>query len=298
MLRYLLTGDSGFLGSYIKNNLSGEIKCLGRNSEININISNPFILNRKLKFDCVIHSAGKAHQVPENFEDENEFFQINFEGTKNLCSALDQLDERPNSFIFISTVSVYGKESGLQIDENHPKNGITPYAKSKIMAEEWLINWAKMRNITLGVLRLPLVAGKNPPGNLGKMINGINSGNYLSIGNANVKKSLVWAEDIAGVIPKLAEIGGIYNLTDGYHPTFRELEVVISKSLGKKSPKRIPILVAWALAKYGDTFGNRVPFNTNKLNKIISPLTFDDSAARLILGWKPSNVLNKLEENI
>lgn len=299
MSRILFTGGNGFLGKQINPILiekGDEILVLGQSqdADIQIDISKNFSLPKTI--DLIIHAAGKAHVVPRNLSEENEFFEINFEGTKNLCTALDQLDEKPKAFIFISTVAVYGIELGLQIKESHPKNGLTPYAKSKIMAEDWLINWAKKRNITLGILRLPLVAGKNPPGNLGMMIKGIDSGKYLSIGKANVNKSIVWAEDIANVIPRLAEIGGVYNLTDGYHPSFGELEVVISKSLGKKLPKKIPLWVANALAKVGDVIGNKAPINSNKLSKIISPLTFNDSAARLTLGWKSSNVLDKLEE--
>lgn len=300
MKHFLITGCSGFLGEIISEKLAIKgFKTTGqgrKGQEINVDISIPFSFYKNIHFDYVIHAAGKAHAVPRNLNEENEFFEINFEGTKNLCAAIDQLDEKPKAFIFISTVAVYGIESGLQIKESHPKNGLSPYAKSKIMAEDWLINWAKKRNITLGILRLPLVAGKNPPGNLGMMTQGIASGKYLSIGKANVNKSIVWAEDIANVIPKLAEIGGVYNLTDGYHPSFRELEVVISKSLGKKLPKKIPFWVANALAKVGDVIGNKAPINSNKLSKIISPLTFNDSAARLTLGWKSSNVLDKLEE--
>lgn len=49
----------------------------------------------------------------------------------------------PKALIFISTVAVYGCEFGEQITEEHTLNGTTPYAKSKIMAEEYLTNWCK-----------------------------------------------------------------------------------------------------------------------------------------------------------
>jgi hypothetical protein len=38
-------------------------------------------------------------------------------------------------------------------------------------------------------------------------------------------------------------------------------------------------------------YGNNAPNNTNKLKKITSNLTFDDSLAREKLGWNPTPVL-------
>ena len=46
----------------------------------------------------------------------------------------------PKALVFISTVAVYGCESGELITEEHPLEGETPYAKSKILAEEYLTN--------------------------------------------------------------------------------------------------------------------------------------------------------------
>jgi NAD dependent epimerase/dehydratase family enzyme len=40
---------------------------------------------------------------------------LNSEGTKNLCAAIDQLPQKPKTFIFISKVAVYGVDSGEQI---------------------------------------------------------------------------------------------------------------------------------------------------------------------------------------
>lgn len=56
------------------------------------------------------------------------------------------------------------------ITEDHPLNGDTPYAKSKIMAEEYLIRWCQKNNVILGILRPSLLAGKNALGNLGAMV--------------------------------------------------------------------------------------------------------------------------------
>lgn len=297
---YLLTGITGFLGHIIQEYLVREGQTVVGLDEmvksVGVDITGSFCIKSKLKIDTIIHAAGKAHIIPHNQKEEQAFFEVNFEGTKNLCLAFERISSIPPNFIFISTVSVYGVDSGTNIDEQHPLKGKSPYAKSKIVAEEWLQEWAKKNNIRLTILRLPLVAGPNPPGNLGALIKGIKTGRYLSIGKANAKKSIVLAEDVAKIIPAVAEKGGVYNLTDGYHPTFGELEAAICNALGKKTPYSIPVPVATLLAHSGDVLGKKFPLNTDKLKKITSTLTFDDSKARKLLNWDPTPVLSEISK--
>lgn len=61
------------------------------------------------------------------------------------------------------------------------------------------------------------------------MIRGIRSGRYLSIAGSQARKSVLMVQDIAKLVPMLAEKGGIYNVYDSYQPTFRELEAIICR---------------------------------------------------------------------
>ncbi|MDB5024604.1 MAG: UDP-galactose-4-epimerase [Mucilaginibacter sp.] len=298
--KVLITGASGFLGKIISNELikSGyRLLTLGKQdvNDIQVDLTKvAFQIPSTEKIDTVIHAAGKAHYLPKSPSEIKDFFDVNFEGTKNLCNSITSSQCKLKAFIFISSVAVYGIDSGEFITEDYALNGSTPYARSKILAEEWLQQWASENDITLSILRLPLVAGFNPPGNLGAMIKGISSGRYVSIGKATARKSMVWAEDIAYIIPQLAEKGGIYNLTDGYHPSFDELEFSIASALKKKAPLKIPLSMAKGIAFLGNFLGSRSPINSDKLKKIISTLTFDDTKAKTLLNWRPNSVLDKL----
>src|SRR5690606_35196809 len=140
-------------------------------------------------------------------------------------------------------------------------------------------------NIKIAILRLPLVVGANPPGNPGAMIAGIKSVRYFRIGKAAPKKSMIWGADIVEILPALIEKGDVYNLTDGHHPTFGELEATIAAALNKKKPKKIPILLAQAIGFIGNLLGPKSPLSSDKIKKIIKPLTFDDGKARANLNW-------------
>lgn len=290
-MKILLTGSIGFLGSIISTVYSQyEIITLGRNNtSILCDLSSQ--IPKLPTSDLVIHSAGKAHSVPKTIQQKQEFFDVNVTGTKNLLIGLEQTLKLPKSFVFISSVAVYGLDSGLNIKEDQPLNAKDPYGISKIQAEAIVQEWCDQHYVICTILRLPLLVGGNPPGNLGAMIKGIQKGYYMNIAGGLARKSMVMAEDVAKIILKASEIGGIYHLTDGYHPNFKELSVNIAKQLHQSSPLNIPQWMANLMAKTGDLFGDKAPFNSYKLSKITSDLTFDDTKAREILGWNPQPVL-------
>ena len=293
-MNILLTGSNGFLGkslhSYFKK--THEVYSLNRShSDFNFDISTIIPLFDTYKFDLVIHCAGKAHFIPKSNHENNLFNEINVLGTENLLFGLEKI-EPPKFFVFISSVSVYGLIEGEFINESFPLIAIDPYGKSKIEAESIVKDWCNKNKVICTILRLPLIVGTNPPGNLGLMINAIKKGFYFNIGGGKAKKSMVLQSDVANYLLKAAEVGGVYNLTDGYHPSFFELSQCIANQVGKKHSFNIPRLIVKLLAIIGDVLGSKFPINTNRLSKINSTLTFDDSYARMKFGWKPNRVLD------
>jgi len=291
-MKILLTGSSGFLGGIIKDSLiNEEIITLGRSDNDSIIADICDVIPALPKVDLIIHSAGKAHSVPKTEEEKKEFFNVNVAGTKNLLNRIS-CDFLPDYFVLISTVAVYGKECGLEINEETMLNAKDPYGISKIETEKIVTEWCKLNNVTCTILRLPLVAGPNPPGNLKSMVEGIKKGYYFDIGGGTAHKSIVLAEDVAKIIPTTAKIGGIYNLTDGHHPSFSELSSHIARQFGKSTPLNLPKFIAYIAAFAGDFIGSKALINSKKLRKITSDLTFDDSKARERLGWNPTGVLD------
>jgi nucleoside-diphosphate-sugar epimerase len=295
----LLTGASGFLGRLFLKNLTIDfnVKTLSKSAGDYIVTLDQCIPAFNETYNIVVHLAGLAHSITNNPVENELFHKVNVIGTQNLLEGLNKSGV-PKSFVFISSVSVYGLDSGTGFDEYSNLKAIDPYGKSKIEAERIICNWCKQHNVVCTILRLPLVVGNNPSGNLGAMIKGIKKGYYFNIGGGTAKKSMVLAEDVAKIITEVAKIGGIYNLTDGYHPTFAEISNTISIQLGKEKPMNIPFWLANIMAKFGDLLGGKAPLNRNKLKKITSDLTFDDSKAREAFGWNPAPVLEGFKINL
>lgn len=294
----LVTGANGFLGKAIikelenNNNLNSLSKTSG---DYQVSLDND-IPNFKKKFDLVIHAAGKAHCISKNELEKREFHKVNVVGTENLLKGL-QNTGLPQQFVFISSVSVYGQQFGIGISEEHSLKAKDAYGLSKVEAEKKVKDWCEKYNVICTILRLPLLVGKNPPGNLGAMVKAIEKGYYFNIGGGKAQKSMVLVEDVALIMLKVASVGGTYNLTDGYHPSFHELSTAISEQKNKNLPFNLPIFIAKIMGLIGDSMAGKAPINSMKLKKIISDLTFDDNKATESLGWKPQRVLEYLKNN-
>ena len=293
MKRLLFTGASGFLGNNILSLLKEqyEVDTVGLTDMDDIKINMAEKAPRlNTTYDVVLHAAGKVHTVPRTKEEEQVFYDVNYIGTIHLCDALEIVGV-PKSFVFISTVAVYGCENGELIDETHPLKGDSPYADSKKQAEKYLTNWCMARGVNLTILRPSLLAGHNAPGNLGSMVEGVRRGYYLNIADGKVKKSVLMAEDIARLLPLVENKSGIYNVCDSYQPSFGELSASVASQLGKRKPISIPFWMAWCMAKVGDLIGSKAPINSYKLSKMTESLTFSNEKARRELGWEPLDVL-------
>lgn len=283
MKRLLLTGASGFLGNNMMSELikSYEVETLGRS------VSNDVIcdlLNQEPSFrkcyDVVLHAAGLAHFIPKTKDEVQSFFNVNFFGTRRLCNALLLKKKLPSMFVYVSSVAVYGLQEGINITEEAPLLGASAYAQSKIQAENFLTDWCRSNNVTLAILRPSLIVGHNPVGNLGDMVRGMRRGLYASVHKGGARRSVVMAQDIARIVPLIAQYGGgVFNICDTVAPSFRELERVIAHQLHLPMPISIPDWLAkWVLSP-------------QRFEKMSQSLTFSNQKAREQLHWEPLPVL-------
>lgn len=138
MDKLLFTGGTGFLGHNVMPLLKEryEVTTCGITNDdmIKANLAKeiPVLPER---YDVVLHAAGKAHVVPKTEAEKQAFFDVNYQGTVNLCSALEKVGV-PKALVFISTVAVYGCEYGDLITEEHPLMVIRLMPKARL----WLRN--------------------------------------------------------------------------------------------------------------------------------------------------------------
>jgi len=109
-------------------------------------------------YDVIYHIAAIVH-VKEN--DTEKYFSVNRDLAVEVAKKAKA--EGVKQFIFLSTMGVYGKETGV-IDENTKPNPKTPYADSKLEAEG-LLNKLADDSFKVATLRPPIVYGKDCRGN-------------------------------------------------------------------------------------------------------------------------------------
>lgn len=292
-MKIILTGSSGFLGTHILNFLQREnyvVTKLGR--DISSDIQYDLCLNNKINFeaDILIHAAGKAHIIPKKEKEKDEFFKVNYLGTKNLLNSINS--KKLKAIIFISTVAVYGRETGVLIEETASLMGTSPYAKSKIQAEKLLMDFGLNNNVKIIILRLPLITGNNPVGNLNNLTEMIKKGYYFRIGEGKAKRSLVSAKDVARVIPYLFNLNGIYNFTDCNHVMISQIDSIIAKRYNRKI-KKLPKGLMKLIGKIGDVFP-LLPFNSLMFEKLTKTLTFSSDKIFNEINYRPTNGLSDI----
>ena len=207
---------------------------------------------------------------------------------------LNRWSHRLTALVFASTVAIYGVDEGTLLDEETPRLATDPYGESKREAEDMILEWGASQDIRTGVVRLPLVAGRGAPGNLGAMVRGFAQGWYLGVGSGSARRSIVLASDVAHILAKIADVGGIFHLTDGHHPSFAELESALASALGRHSPRRLSLRLARAGAFFGDIAqgltGLRVPFNSSLLCKMTSTSNLFRSKGAGQLGMESNHM--------
>lgn len=110
----------------------------------------------KHKIDAVMHFAGEA-LVAKSVREPSTFYAANIACGVNLLDAVTRHGVR--KFIFSSTAATYGEPHTVPIPEDHSKNPINPYGKSKLRFEEILSDYRAYTGLHYATLRYFNVAG-------------------------------------------------------------------------------------------------------------------------------------------
>ena len=174
-----VTGANGFIGRNVVNKLQKKgfnVISLQRtisssnNYEVRLfDLCKLETINEELLhgIDILIHTAALVHKPQEDIK----FYKtMNFEATKKLYQL--SADLQIKKFIFLSTVAVYGKTCySSPIDIDFPVSPKSEYGLSKLDSENYLLQKVRdneqKTSPKVSILRLPLVQGKNAPGNFG-----------------------------------------------------------------------------------------------------------------------------------
>ncbi len=168
-MKIFLTGATGFVGSHLAEKLleqGHQVRVLLRTTS-NLrwiadlplesfygSLNDPSSLVNGLRdVDVVIHCAALTKALKNE-----EYYQVNFEGTKKLVDVIVEKDLPVKRFVFISSQAAAGPSTSLEpVTEEDPPHPVSEYGKSKLMAEQYILS--KKENLPFTIIRPPAVYG-------------------------------------------------------------------------------------------------------------------------------------------
>lgn len=308
-MKIFLTGATGFLGEYVLDRLLHEkhtVRVLVQSpgpmvhtKKVEIvegDITVPETFRGRLKgCDAVIHLAG-AVGYGQTFEN---CINVNVNGTRNIAAEAVACDVR--RFIHCSSVSVYGRVSGVDLYEDAPYRKINdPYGDTKIEAEKILFEMKE--NLDVTIFRPTVIYGKGDRVFLPRLAERINSGKFKIIGNGENRITLIHAHDVARAITMVLKnkitYGKIYNLSNTDNLQVNELAALIAETVGyEKKLKHVPYSVTLTAAGIMEflfpLLGKTPPVTRFAVRILGLPYNYMTDAIRKDLNFKPEIDIRK-----
>lgn len=262
-MKYLISGGNGFIGSFLKDFLEkngDSVKSIGR-SEINdycIDLSCQDLQITE-QFDTIIHTASIVHNDSHNDSLDSILLKNDILITLNFLKSIRNVPY--TKLIFLSSVSVYGLDEGINIPIStipDPKNG---YGLSKLISEKIFTN--NIPDEKLLILRLPLVNGIKAKGNIKRVRDYIENRRMILFKRNPAKKSFLEVDDLCNfIVHDCKDKSGIHFIKS-YDKEFNEFVI----SLSKDRIYSLPIQILYVAIFISNLF------NLKKQHKILSKMT-------------------------
>ena len=256
-MRYLITGGAGFIGAALANQLvvdGHDVLVLDDLSNGERDRLNPAILFTRgdvndiprlwsllHDVDCVYHLAARV-SVAESLLYPTEYNRTNVGGTVSLLEAIR--DAGVQRLVLASSGAVYGQQSQQPVREDDTPRPDSPYAVSKLAAEQYVRTIGRIWGIETVILRIfnaygagqPLPVSHAPvvPRFLQQAISG---GSVVIFGDGSQTRDFVYITDViaaliaASTTRNVAE--RIINIGNGSETSINDLVDTIELAIGR-----------------------------------------------------------------
>lgn len=305
-MKVLLTGGSGFLGSYVAEQLSAQghvVRALVRPRSDKRALEKlqgvefvPGAIEDRASLspavegvDAVVHVAGivKARRPAD-------FFTVNTQGTKNLLdAALARGGVR--RFVYVSSLAAMGpSRDGTPVPEDAAPNPVTQYGRSKLEAERAVL--AAGDRLPVTVIRPPMIYGPRDRETLA-FFTSVKNGVLPMTGDGSNTLSVIFVADCASACVRAATAadapsGKAYFVEDGAVYVWREALKDVEAALGKRAFVRVGVpmgvikAAAAATQLWGAMTNTAQMLTLDKVNELTQQhWVCSGEGARRDLGW-------------
>lgn len=289
MKKILITGSNGFVGTNLYSAFNVDYTLFG----LDINTSGKFPKDQLFHWDefdqlpdvdTIIHLAGKAHDTA-NTSQEQDYIDINYGLTKRIYDYF--LHSSAKQFYLMSSVkSVADHVEDILTEESEPKPK-TPYGKSKLMAEEYLLSNMPTTGKQVYIFRPCMIYGQGNKGNLNLLNKLVSKGIPWPLGSFNNSRSFFSVDNLSFVFNEFIANNypsGIYQLADDNPISTNDLINIIADASGKKAKI---LYIPKSLIKFIATIGTilHLPLTKERLKKL--------TESYIVSNQKLKNTINK-----
>ncbi len=260
-MKIIITGASGFVGQ----NLSQYLNKRHYNIQA-VSLRSDWAFDTNA--DAVIHLAGKAHDT-QNTTSEEDYYKINTDLTNKIFDEF--LNSNIKDFIYFSSVKAVADCVDDVLNEDCFAEPKTPYGKSKLLAEKYLLSKAVPETKRLFVIRPCMIHGPGNKGNLNLLYKIVKMRIPWPLGAFDNKRSFLSIDNLNFLVLQLLEnkniASGIYNFADDGFLSTNELIKIIDEALGKETKQlNVSPDIINIFSKVGDKI--KLPINSERLKKL------------------------------
>jgi UDP-glucose 4-epimerase len=176
-MKVLVTGGAGYIGSItakaleaaghtpviLDSLLTGPLAFVRDRIFYEGDIADRDLLSRIVSehpdLDATIHMAARI-VVPESVEQPYEYYRDNVAKSLELFDQLDSLGK--SRVLFSSSASLYAVKDPFEVSESDPLDPTSPYARTKLMMEQILVDMAAATDLRAVILRYFNPIGSDP----------------------------------------------------------------------------------------------------------------------------------------
>lgn len=259
-----ITGSTGFVGTNLTKHFHLQ----------NINVKGVSLRNVdwKEKLDkqaaALIHLAGIAHDIKNTYTEKN-YFKINRDLTIELFQEFLKSDIK--DFFFFSSVKAIADCVDNVLTEEYDGLPNTPFGKSKLEAETYLLNQKLPEGKRLFIIRPCMIHGPGNKGNLNLLYKIVEKGIPWPLAAFENQRSFLSIDNLSFLIVEMLRnkevASGIYNFADDETISTNQLIKIIGNASGRKSKLwNISSSLITGVAKVGDII--KLPLNSERLKKL------------------------------
>ena len=233
--------------------------------------------------DVVVHTAARAHVLREHLDDPlPELRRVNVDGT--LALAEQALAMRVRRFVFVSSIGVNGASCTSAFSESDLPAPHSPYAQSKLEAEQGLLNLLQGQAMDLVIIRPVLVYAAHAPGNFARLLRLVGSGQPLPLASLDNRRSMIALSNLVSLLEVCihhpAAAGELFLAADDDAISTADLVRLLAQGMGRKA-------YLWPMPVALLGLGARLIGKQALYTQLCDSLRVDTSKVRQVLGWQP-----------